>query len=90
MAVSLPRIGENLNRKALAFLRLASIRLMLRKLCNPACFPEYNFRGLDFYGKLSLVSQHLIASAAFLLCALNIALNHVFTVTEQLSFWGSF
>jgi len=26
---------ENLNRKALAFLRLASIRLMLRKLCNP-------------------------------------------------------
>jgi hypothetical protein len=24
------------NRKALAFLRLASIRLMLRKLCNPA------------------------------------------------------
>ena len=27
---------ENLNRKALAFLRLASIRLMLRRLCNPA------------------------------------------------------
>ena len=27
---------ENLNRKALAFLRLASIRLMLRKLYNPA------------------------------------------------------
>ena len=27
---------ENLNRRALAFLRLASIRLMLRKLCNPA------------------------------------------------------
>jgi len=26
---------ENLNRKALAFLRLACIRLMLRKLCNP-------------------------------------------------------
>ena len=26
---------ENFNRKALAFLRLASIRLMLRKLCNP-------------------------------------------------------
>jgi transposase len=26
---------ENLNRKALAFLRLPSIRLMLRKLCNP-------------------------------------------------------
>src|SRR5215207_8658630 len=26
---------ENLNRKALAFLRLTSIRLMLRKLCNP-------------------------------------------------------
>jgi transposase len=24
------------NRKALAFMRLASIRLMLRKLCNPA------------------------------------------------------
>jgi putative transposase len=27
---------ENLNRKALAYLRLASIRLMLRRLCNPA------------------------------------------------------
>jgi transposase len=27
---------ENFNRKALAFLRLASTRLMLRKLCNPA------------------------------------------------------
>jgi transposase len=27
---------ENLNRVALSFLRLASIRLMLRKLCNPA------------------------------------------------------
>ena len=27
---------ENLNRNALAFLRLASNRLMLRKLCNPA------------------------------------------------------
>jgi transposase len=27
---------ENLNRKALAFLRLSSISLMLRKLCNPA------------------------------------------------------
>src|SRR3954468_20256139 len=29
-------IWENLNRRALAFLRLASIRLMLRKLCNVA------------------------------------------------------
>jgi transposase len=27
---------ENLNRTALAFLKLASIRLMLRKLCNPS------------------------------------------------------
>jgi transposase len=26
---------ENLNRTALAFLRIASIRLMLRKICNP-------------------------------------------------------
>ena len=26
---------ENFNRSALAFLKLASIRLMLRKLCNP-------------------------------------------------------
>ena len=32
----LARDWENFNRKALAFLRLASIRLMLRKLCNPA------------------------------------------------------
>ena len=30
----LAKAGENLNRKALAYLRLASIRLMLRKLCN--------------------------------------------------------
>jgi putative transposase len=27
---------ENLNHNALAFLHLASIRLMLRKLCNPS------------------------------------------------------
>jgi transposase len=27
---------ENLSRIALAFLRLVSVRLMLRKLCNPA------------------------------------------------------
>jgi transposase len=27
---------ESLNRKALAFLHLASIRLTLRKFCNPA------------------------------------------------------
>jgi len=32
----LARDWENLNRKALAFLRLASIRFMLRKLCNPS------------------------------------------------------
>jgi transposase len=31
----LARDWENYNRKALAFLYLASIRLMLRKLCNP-------------------------------------------------------
>ena len=31
-----PYAGENLSRNALAFLQLASIRLMLRKLCNPA------------------------------------------------------
>ena len=31
----LARDWECFNRKALAFLRLASIRLMLRKLCNP-------------------------------------------------------
>ncbi len=34
-AEGLPRIAKNLNRKALAFLRLASMRLMLRKFCNP-------------------------------------------------------
>jgi transposase len=32
----LAKDSENLNRKALAFLCLASIRVMLRKLCNPA------------------------------------------------------
>jgi transposase len=32
---------ENLNRNASAFLRLASIRLMLRKPCNPRLmFPD--------------------------------------------------
>ena len=31
-----PIVRLILDRKALAFLRLASIRLMLRKLCNPA------------------------------------------------------
>src|SRR6516165_7351298 len=31
----LAKDSENLNRSALAFLKLASIRLMLRKLCNP-------------------------------------------------------
>jgi transposase len=32
----LARDWENLNHNPLAFLRLASIRLMLRKLCNPS------------------------------------------------------
>jgi len=32
----LARDWENFNQKALAFLRLASIRLMIRKLSNPA------------------------------------------------------
>jgi len=32
----LARDWENLNRNALAFLKLASIRIMLRKLCNPS------------------------------------------------------
>ena len=32
----LAKVLECLSRKALAFLRLASIRLMPRKLCNPA------------------------------------------------------
>src|SRR5882757_6458177 len=38
---------ENLNRKALAFLRLASIRLMLRKLCNPSTASGHSRRGLS-------------------------------------------
>jgi len=33
---TLAKDWANLNRKALAFLRLASIRLILRKLCNPS------------------------------------------------------
>jgi hypothetical protein len=36
LARRLAKDWDNLNRKALAFLRLASIRLMLRKLCSPA------------------------------------------------------
>ena len=35
---------ECLNRKALAFLRLASIRLMLRELCNPHNLPGQTLR----------------------------------------------
>jgi hypothetical protein len=38
---------ENLNRKPLAFLRLASIRLMLRKLCNPSTASGHSRRGLS-------------------------------------------
>ena len=36
MSSVLTKDWENLNHTALAFLRLASIRLMLRKLCNPS------------------------------------------------------
>ncbi len=36
---------ENLNRRALAFLRLASIRLMLRKLCNPSSCSRTDSQG---------------------------------------------
>ena len=39
---------ENLNRTALAFLRLASIRLMLRKLCNPARCSRTDSKELSF------------------------------------------
>jgi hypothetical protein len=40
-AVALAEDWENLNRQALAFLRLASIRLMLRKLMqSPMMFPD--------------------------------------------------
>jgi hypothetical protein len=35
-AAACPKIGSASTERALAFLRLASIRLMLRKLCNPA------------------------------------------------------
>ena len=38
---------ESLDHKALAFLRLASIRLMLRKLCNPAGCSSTDFVGCD-------------------------------------------
>ena len=51
---------ENLNRKALAFLRLASIRLMLRKLCNPACVGSHR-RGKPF--ALSPASAGLFSAA---------------------------
>jgi len=40
---------ENLNRKALVFLCLASIRLILRKLCNPLNFPDRLFMGAALY-----------------------------------------
>ena len=36
---------ENLNRTALAFLHFASIRLMLRKLCNPLELSNWTLRG---------------------------------------------
>jgi hypothetical protein len=35
-AAACPKIGSASTERPLAFLRLASIRLMLRKLCNPA------------------------------------------------------
>src|SRR5258706_5133366 len=44
---------ENLNRKALAFLRLASIRLMLRKLCNPASTLRTDSHMLSFCSQCS-------------------------------------
>ena len=37
---------ENLNLTALMFLRFASIRLMLRRLCNPAWTFESDFKGV--------------------------------------------
>ena len=50
---------ENLNRKGLAFLRLASIRLMLRKLCNPACSLTTLLGFLDFRILRALQSEAL-------------------------------
>jgi transposase len=42
---------ENLNRNALAFLKLASIRLVLRKLCNPRTLSNIVHSGYFSFGK---------------------------------------
>ena len=51
---------ENLNRRALAFLRLASIRLMLRKLCNPGDLSGQTLRNKRLHEQL-IVSGSLPA-----------------------------
>jgi Transposase DDE domain len=43
---------ENLNRNAPAFLRLASIRLILRKLCNPRLMFPDRLRGAPVHPSL--------------------------------------
>jgi len=60
---------ENLNRKALAFLRLASIRLMLRKLCM-ACtrFRRHRVRCFNGTGGGSWSDGSLHASSSLRLC----------------------
>ena len=52
---------ECLNHKALAFLRLASIRLTLRKPCNPARCSRTDF-------KLQIGLQALFCDARMILC----------------------
>ena len=52
---------ENLNSKSLTFLRLASIRLLLRKLCNPVKFfgqllsPDIIWRPLSLRQEVTLM-----------------------------------
>ena len=46
---------ENRNRKALAFLHLASIRLMLRKLCNPAYSLRTDSNSVDMDASLTIL-----------------------------------
>ena len=46
---------ENRNRKALAFLHLASMRLMLRKLCNPAYSLRTNSNSVDMDASFTIL-----------------------------------
>jgi transposase len=56
---------ENLNRKALAFLRLASIRFMLRKLCNPCYSFSWRIALLERFWQARYAAYLISSSPSF-------------------------